>query len=41
MIFSEAYIETRIMLCASLADNNISGFDCLAAEKLHSQAFTL
>jgi hypothetical protein len=41
MVFSKAYIKTRIMFGSSLANNYIACFRYLAAEKLHTQSFAL
>jgi hypothetical protein len=41
MIFSKSNVQTRIMLCTALADNDIPGFGDLTAEELNAQSLAL
>ena len=41
MVFTNTYINTWMMFCASLTYNNIAGFGNLSAIYLHAQTFTV
>jgi hypothetical protein len=41
MVFSQSYIQTRIVLCTSLANYDVACFGSLTAEEFHAEAFAL